>query len=166
MTDGGCLLVKKDLKSLITRAAAADMAAVSDLFDAQSARVFSICRALLPEEAAAEDAMVEVFTHIKAGGAPPDDLDPAIWMTDLARQVAGAQRKMDMRPPPPDLGARTRLGLALAALPDGQGEAIRAAYFNGAGYAMIAANEGIPLSKVRGWVRQGLETLIGEDRDE
>ena len=158
--------MKRKLTSLMARAAEEDSSAVSDLFDAQSARVFSICRAMLPLEAEAEAAMAEVFAHIKSGAEAPPDLDPTVWITDLTRQVAAAQRQMALHASPGEVGAATRLGRALAAMPDRRGEAIRAAYFDGAGYAVIAADFGIPLGQVRGWLRGGLESLMCEAADE
>ena len=75
--------------------------------------------------------------------APPDMLDPSSSVIDL--HIAAEER--------------SRLLACLAVLEARQQAAIRAAFFEGLTYEMLATRAGVPLGTMKSWIRRGLLRL-------
>ena len=164
------------------RLAAGERAALDEIYRATSAKLFGICLRILGDETEAEEALQEVYVSLWRGAArfDPSRASPIAWLAALARNRAidRLRRRGRSRSDAPleaaseiadsapladalaEAGAdRAHIFECLAALDANQGNAIRAAFFDGASYPELAARGGVPLGTMKSWVRRGLARL-------
>jgi len=158
-------------------------AAMADLYDRTSAKLYGICLRILGSEAEAEEVLQETYVTVwrKAGAFDQSKAGVITWLAVLARNKAidrlrrqrpGALAGLDAAADIPDTGAsalelledaqeRDRLSACIEELEARTGAAIRAAFLDGATYPDLATREGVPLGTMKSWIRRGLLRLRG-----
>ena len=170
------------LEGLILRCAAGERGAFSELYDRTAAKLFAVALRVLKDEAAAEDALQEIYVKIWRGARrfTPGGPSPMSWLIAIARNHAIDRLRVGRAAPAGPMGdaamavAETAPGpeaLALAAsesqrlaacldeLPGDRAAAIRGAYLDGDSYAVLAERHGVPLNTMRTWLRRALIAL-------
>ena len=165
-------------------AANGDQQAFADFYDLTQARLHGIVLGVLQNRALAEEVTQEVFVELWRLAPRFDATRGSVlgWASTIAHRravdrVRSEQARTDRedRQPPPmvppddhladDAAHRLdnqRVHAALAALPDGQREALTLAYFVGRSYREVAAELGLPEGTVKTRIRQGLRRLRDE----
>lgn len=167
---------------LVQRAASGERDALTDLYDQTSALVYSLALRILGDEPAAEDVVIEVYTHAwrMASTFEPTRGTASAWLLTLTRSRAidalRARRRNRAREPleaasevPSDAPGPEELNVtaerqrfvatALEALGNDQREAIELAYFSGLSHSEIAARLQQPLGTVKTRIRLGMIKL-------
>jgi RNA polymerase sigma-70 factor (ECF subfamily) len=171
------------LAGTLAAVADGDRAAMADLYDRTSGKLFGICLRLLGTEAEAEEALQETYVTVWRKAATFDSAKASAitWLAVLARNKA--IDRLRVRRPGPSAGLDEAAGIAdpgasaLEILEDAQerhrltgcldaleartGQMIRAAFLDGATYPELAAREGVPLATMKSWIRRGLLRLRG-----
>ena len=170
-------------RAAVIRMARGDGSAVAELYDRHARAIYSLALRILGDAGEAEDVVQDVFTQ---AWRQADRYDPARapvigWLLVMtrargldrlrARRSRIAPAALDVVAADPvdpgpgqDLQAigneeATRLRSALAALPDGQREAIELAYYKGLSQSDIAQELAQPLGTVKTRMRAGLLKL-------
>jgi RNA polymerase sigma-70 factor (ECF subfamily) len=144
------------------------------------AAVLSLCRSILRDPEAAEDATQEAFARAwrSAGSVDVRRGEPVAWLMTVARNSAlNIARVTRPEPvaeidqtagPAPEQEMVDRLWLqgALTRLPDREQEVIGLAYFSGLSHSQVAARTGEPLGTVKSRIRRALARLaeMAEER--
>ena len=173
---------RDELRGLLGQVVARDSAALKELYERTSAKLYGICLRLLRDEAEAQDVLREVYVTVwnKAISYDPARASAITWLATLARNrsidrlrrrraptdgLENALEIADERPSSLDVLEQAedalRLQRCLEQLEEKARSAIRAAFFDGATYPELAKREGIPLPTVKSWVRRGLIRLRG-----
>jgi RNA polymerase sigma factor (sigma-70 family) len=157
-------------------------AALADLYDRTSAKLFGICLRILGDRGEAEDALQEAFISVwnRAGSFDPDRSSPVTWLATIARNRAidrirssGRRRpasSLDVAAEVPDAAAdafsrleageeRGRLSGCMDELEQRHSDAIRTAFFDGLSYSELAERNGVPLGTMKSWIRRSLIKL-------
>ncbi|MGD9696154.1 MAG: sigma-70 family RNA polymerase sigma factor [Thermoleophilia bacterium] len=135
--------------------------------------VLGLCRAILRDPQAAEDAAQEAFARVWRFAATVDPRrgEPAGWLMTVARNSALNVARVTLPEPVPEpferpVPSREQemidalwLRGALTRLPDREREVIRLAYFAGLSHTQIAARVDEPLGTVKSRIRRGLARL-------
>jgi RNA polymerase sigma-70 factor (ECF subfamily) len=169
------------LAGTLAAIAGGDRAAMAELYQRTSGKLFGICLRLLGSEAEAEEALQETYVTVwrKAAMFDSGKASAITWLAVLARNKA-IDRLRVTRPRADagieeageiaDPGASAlellekaqegrRLTGCLDALERRTGHMIRAAFLDGASYPELAAREGVPLATMKSWIRRGLLRL-------
>jgi RNA polymerase sigma-70 factor (ECF subfamily) len=163
--------------------AGGDAAAMADLYGRTSAKLYGICLRILGSEAEAEEVLQDTYVTVWRKAAVFDEAKASAitWLAVMARNKAidrlrgrrpgteaGLDAAADIADAAPSALDRIeeaqehgRLGACLDELEDRTGEAIRAAFLDGATYPDLAARQGVPLATMKSWVRRGLLRLRG-----
>lgn len=170
------------IEGLIARAALKDRNAFSSLYDATSAKLFSVCLQVLNDREAAEDALQDSYIKIwsKADQYHTNGLSPMTWLITIARNTAidrlrsdrlnhnnfDAMKELADNTNNPEahsisLSERERIARCLEELESDKAEAVCGAYLHGLSYAELADRYHIPLNTVRTWLRRSLLKLKG-----
>lgn len=171
------------LADILGTVAAGDSAAMADLYERTSAKLFGIALRILGSRSEAEEALQEAYVTVwrKASAFDRSKASAITWLAILTRNKAidrlrgrrpGSTAGLDSAADIPDSGAsalerledaqeRRRLADCLDELEDRAGEAIRAAFLDGATYPDLAERQGVPLGTMKSWVRRGLLRLRG-----
>ena len=173
---------RDELRGLLGQVVARDSAALKELYERTSAKLYGICLRLLRDEAEAQDVLQEVYVTVwnKAISFDPARASAITWRATRARNrsidrlrrrraptdgLENALEIADERPSSLDVLEQAedalRLQRCLEQLEEKARSAIRAAFFDGATYPELAKREGIPLPTVKSWVRRGLIRLRG-----
>jgi RNA polymerase sigma-70 factor, ECF subfamily len=167
---------------LVQRAASGERDALTDLYDQTSALVYSLALRILGDEPAAEDVVIEVYTHAwrMASTFEPARGTASAWLLTVTRSRAidalRARRRNRAREPleaavevPSDAAGPEELNVAaerqrfvanaLESLGNDQREAIELAYFSGLSHSEIAARLQQPLGTVKTRIRLGMMKL-------
>lgn len=171
------------LAEVLARMAAGDGRALEALYDATSAQVYGWALRILRDEAAAEDAVLDVFTQVwkKAAQYDPARGSVRVWILALARSRAIDRFRAEKRRSRREDGIEAALGLAddaanpetaseasrrarvvrlaLESLPVEQRRAIEAAFYGGMTHVEVSEALGEPLGTVKTRIRTGLNTL-------
>ncbi|HYW17492.1 MAG TPA: sigma-70 family RNA polymerase sigma factor [Allosphingosinicella sp.] len=173
----------RPLADALTAVAGGDRAAMADLYQRTSSKLFGICLRLLGSEAEAEEALQETYVAVwrKAGLFDPAKASPITWLAILARNKAidrlrvrkpGSNAGLEEAADVVDPGASAldvledaqeshRLSGCLDELDARTGQMIRAAFLDGATYPDLAGREGVPVGTMKSWIRRGLLRLRG-----
>lgn len=173
---------------LVQRVASGERDALADLYDQTSHLVYSLALRILRDEPAAEDVVIEVYTHAwrAASTFQPERGSASAWLLTLTRSraidalrarrrnhagepIEAASEVQSEAPGPEDLNVAAErqrfVARALQALVSEQREAIELAYFSGLSHSEIAARLEQPLGTVKTRIRLGMmklrETLGG-----
>ena len=171
------------LAGLMTRIAAGERAALRQLYDSTSAKLFAVCLRILSDREESEDVLQEVYVTIWRRADRFDAARASVmtWVSTIARNraidrlrargpMAYADQVEDLDIPDGaesaesllvTAGERGRLQTCLAELDDRTERVIRTAFFEGVTYEALARRMDTPLGTVKSWVRRGLAKLKG-----
>ena len=170
---------RADLNASLLRVAAGDEAALKEVYDRTSAKLFGICLRILKTETEAEDVLREVYLSIwrRAGTFDPARSSPIIWIAALARNRAIDRLRINItrlretdgvEPPDPAPSALSdieasdelrRLENCLSALEPPQRQALRTAFFEGITYDALAQRMNVPPAAMKSSIRRSLMSL-------
>jgi RNA polymerase sigma factor (sigma-70 family) len=172
---------RQALQDALGRVAAGDSAALKQVYDATSAKLFGVCLRILNDRSEAEDVLQEVYTTVwaKAGQFEAGRASPITWLAALARNRAIDRLRqvgrrslspIDDAAAVPDDGVSAfdqlsasqealRLDGCLSQLEDVQQKAVRAAFFGGLTYEEVATTFAVPLGTMKSWIRRSLQKL-------
>jgi RNA polymerase sigma-70 factor (ECF subfamily) len=171
-----------DWTVLLQRIAAGDQLAMAELYDATSPLVFGLALRILSEKAAAEDAVVEVYSQVwaQANTYDPQRGTPLSWLLTLTRsraidllrarnrtqaveplETAGEVQSATPNPEESSVAAERHrfIRSALESLSEDQRQAIELAYFSDLSHTEIATRLGQPLGTVKTRIRAGMMRL-------
>lgn len=169
------------LASALVRVAAGERAALREVYSRTAAKLFGVCLRISQDREAAEDILQDVYLKVwnRAGRFDAGRASPISWLCAIARNAAIDWRRAqgravmvgeEMAAGVADKAAsaperieeaqmRARIFQCLEALEMRQGDAIRAAFFDGLTYAQLAERMKVPLGTMKSWVRRGLLQL-------
>lgn len=172
---------RDQLSAALARVGQGSQAALAEVYQRSSAKLFGICLRILGDRAEAEDALQDIYLNVwrKAGTFDPARASPITWLAALARNRSIDRRRArgsrDMAPvedaaevadTAPDALTLlseaedgVRISACLGELEDRQNRAIRAAFFDGLSYPELAERWAVPLGTMKSWIRRGLLRL-------
>lgn len=165
------------------RIAAGDRAALRQLYQATSAKLFGVCLRILSNRDESEDVLQEVYITIwrRADRFEAGRASVMTWISTIARNraidrlrargpLAYAEQveelEIDDGLPRADALLEAAqdgeaLGRCLSELDERTEKVIRTAFFEGVTYEALAARMQAPLGTVKSWIRRGLAKLKG-----
>lgn len=173
---------RTDIDALVLRVAEGDRQALKTLYERTAAKLYGICRRVLPDEADAQDALQEVFVLVwrKAARFDPAKASAITWLATLARNKAIDRVRVRREPSalldeadhvasdaPSQLEVveqaedAERLARCLDELDERARIMIKTAFLDGYSYPELASREGVPLATMKSWIRRGLIRLRG-----
>lgn len=171
------------LPAIVSRVAAGEEAALGQLYDVTSPKVFGLAYRILREREGAEEVTLDVYAQVwrEAARYDPARGSAMSWLLAIARTRAidslrsrrslrELEQPLESAPEPavgngdPEASAAERARAArarraLEQLPAEQRRAIETAFFGGLSHTEAAAVLGIPLGTVKTRIRTGLGTL-------
>jgi RNA polymerase sigma-70 factor (ECF subfamily) len=173
---------REQLSAAIIRLGKGEQSALSEIYQASSAKLFGICLRILGDHKEAEDALQDVYISLwkAADRFDPTRASPISWLASFARNRAidrlrtGKVRRgavpIDEAFALPDSAPladaiaidaerNARIHHCIAALQDNQADNIRSAFFEGRTYAELAEQADVPLGTMKSWIRRGLAKL-------
>jgi RNA polymerase sigma-70 factor (ECF subfamily) len=171
------------LAELMPRIADGDRAALRQLYQATSAKLFGVCLRILSNRDESEDVLQEVYITIwrRADRFEASRASVMAWISTIARNRAIDRlrargplaytepvEEMEIADEAPRAEALLEaaqsgeaLGKCLSELDDRTEKVIRTAFFEGVTYEALAARMDTPLGTVKSWIRRGLLKLKG-----
>ncbi len=172
---------RQRLADALVRAGNGDSAALREVHEKTSAKLFGICLRILADNSEAEDVLQEVYLTVWRRGSSfdPARASPITWLATLARNrsidrlrarpnikavdVEDAADVADGSRSAPELidasNEAKRLDGCLGQLDGQHATAVRTAFFEGVTYETLAAQAGVPLGTMKSWVRRSLLKL-------
>jgi len=172
---------RQALSDALQRVGQGDAAALKDVYDRTSAKLFGVCLRILGEPSESEDVLQEVYVTVwrRAGGFDPARARPITWLAAIARNRsidrARAAHPERYRPIEQGLAVadaapsaqvnleneedRQRLAHCLGGLDEPQQSAIKSAFLDGCTYEALAREAGVPLGTMKSWIRRALLKL-------
>lgn len=172
----------QDLVDLLAAVARGDRSALATLYERTSGKLYGICLRLMGSEQDAQDVLHDAYLTVWRNAArfDPAKASAITWLAVLTRNKAidrlrqrrgttepaeAAAELADEAPSALDTierdQDRQRLTNCLEQLDDRARTMIRSAFFTGASYPELAAQEGVPLGTMKSWIRRGLISLKG-----
>jgi RNA polymerase sigma factor (sigma-70 family) len=171
------------LTPLMPRIAAGDRAALRQLYELTSSKLFAVCLRILSDREESEDVLQEVYVTIwrRADRFDAGRASVMTWISTIARNraidrlrargpLARAEPVDDMEIADGSDSAETllsasddrrRLNHCLGELDKRTETVIRTAFFEGVTYDALAKRMDQPLGTVKSWIRRGLAKLKG-----
>jgi RNA polymerase sigma-70 factor (ECF subfamily) len=171
------------LSALMSRVASGEQAALRQLYEATSAKLFAVCLRILSDREEAEDVLQEVYVTVwrRADRFDSGRASVMTWVSTIARNraidrlrargpMAYADQVEALEIPDGQVsaealleakGERGRLLDCLSELDERTAKVIRTAFFEGVTYEALARRMETPLGTVKSWVRRGLARLKG-----
>ncbi|MGV8955086.1 MAG: sigma-70 family RNA polymerase sigma factor [Cypionkella sp.] len=172
---------RQALVANLKRVAGGDRAALKDVYDATSAKLFGVCLRILGNRSEAEDVLQEVYITVwsKADRFDADRASPITWLAALARNRAidrqrqigrRSFRTIDEANDVPD-GAESsltslvrgedarQLQACMSELDAVHQAALRSAFFEGLTYQDVAERHNVPTGTMKSWIRRSLLKL-------
>jgi RNA polymerase sigma factor (sigma-70 family) len=171
------------LAALMGRVAQGERAALRQLYDATSAKLFAVCLRILSDREEAEDVLQEVYVTVWRRADRFDAARASVmtWVSTIARNraidrlrargpLAYADQVEELEIPDGGISAESllvtageegRLHRCLSELDPRTETVIRTAFFEGVTYEALARRMETPLGTVKSWVRRGLAKLKG-----
>jgi len=172
---------REALSTALSRIGQGEAAALKELYEKTSGKLFGICLRILGEPSEAEDVLQEVYLTVWRNAATFERgrASPITWLSTIARNRAIDHLRM-RRPervapieaalaisdaaPSAQLGLEaiedsTQLQACLAELDPPLQGAIRAAFLDGHTYEVLARKAGVPLGTMKSWIRRSLIKL-------
>ncbi len=173
---------RQRLSAALQQVAQGDQAALRQVYDLTSAKLFGVCLRILGDRSEAEDVLQDIYLTVwRRAGAfdPARGVSPITWLAALARNRAIDRLRASKGHlnRPLELAAETRDPTPLASetlqqrqdsrgLADCLGELeadhagyIRAAFFDGHTYVALAEAANVPLGTMKSWIRRALMRL-------
>lgn len=173
----------EELAGLMRRCASGERAALRQLYEATSSKLFAICLRILSDREEAEDVLQEVYVTVWRRADRFDAARASVmtWVSTIARNrsidrlrargpMAYADQVEELEIPDGAVSAEallvaagedSRLHGCLAQLDPRTETVIRTAFFEGVTYEALARRMDTPLGTVKSWVRRGLAKLKG-----
>jgi RNA polymerase sigma-70 factor (ECF subfamily) len=167
----------------MARVAVGERAALRQLYEATSAKLFAVCLRILSDRQESEDVLQEVYVTIwrRADRFDVGRASVMTWVSTIARNraidrlrarspMAYADQVEDLQIPDGAVSAEAllvaageagRLHHCLSELDERTEKVIRTAFFEGVTYEALALRMDTPLGTVKSWVRRGLAKLKG-----
>ncbi|BDA82545.1 RNA polymerase sigma factor [Aureimonas sp. SA4125] len=162
--------------------AGGDRAALRDIYERTSAKLFGVCLRILPDREEAEDVLQDVYLTVwnKAERFDPSRASPITWLATIARNRAIDRQRalgprafhraiddaLDVAEDAPDVLTQMerveenrQLTACLETLDARTRGAIVSAFFGGRTYETLAADESLPLGTMKSLIRRGLQRL-------
>lgn len=170
------------IETFIARVALGNREAFSQLYDATSAKLFSVCLRVLNDRELAEDVLQEAFLKVWSSAAQyqANGLSPMTWLITIARNTAIDRRRASpalyessdeiesvadhARGPEEEsilLSEQGNIARCLDELENDKAEAVRSVYLQGLTYAELADRFEVPVNTMRTWLRRSLLSLRG-----
>jgi RNA polymerase sigma-70 factor (ECF subfamily) len=171
---------ESEIAALIQRLALRDRAALAQLYNAVSPKLFGVCMRILRDRSDAEDALQEVFVKIwqRADRFSLAGTSPVGWMVAIARNHS-IDRLRSRKPSGDSLDAAReiadtgrdpeahtvlksegrRVDRCMGELEADRADAVRSAYVEGLSYQELAERYSVPLNTMRTWLRRSLLKL-------
>lgn len=172
---------RDELRAALHDVGLGDAAALKQVYDRTSAKLFGVCLRILGERSEAEDVLQEVYLSVWRNSAAfdPGRASPITWLATIARNRAidrlrarrpvrsdGIDSALDVPDPAPSAQIRLettetvqRLEGCVGELESRYREAIRAAFLDGHTYETLSARAGVPLGTMKSWIRRSLMKL-------
>jgi RNA polymerase sigma factor (sigma-70 family) len=173
---------RSQLAAALVRTGTGDRAALRQVYEDSSAKLFGILLRILKDRNEAEDVLQDVYVTVwrKAALYNPERASPITWLVAIARNRAidrlrsgtmksrtasldDATNVRDTTPGALDMVVKAeqqaRLGHCLSELEEKTSQAIRAAFLDGLTYEQLAEKMGVPLGTMKSWIRRGLLKL-------
>jgi RNA polymerase sigma-70 factor (ECF subfamily) len=177
---------REALRQALSRVARGEAAALKDVYDRTSAKLFGVCLRILREPSEAEDVLQEVYVNVWRNAAAFDRArgSPITWLATIARNraidrlrarggpaagrrgVEPIEAALAIADPAPsaeaaleDADRRDQLRHCLDELDGVHQRAIRGAFLEGATYEALALQAGVPLGTMKSWIRRALLRL-------
>jgi len=172
---------REALADCLQRVGAGEAAALKEVYQQTSAKLFGIALRILGEPAEAEDVLQDIYTTVwrKAGTFDAQRASPITWLATIARnrsidrlraRPAGRSLPIEMAlhvaDDAPSADARLegaqnigRLHGCLGELEAVHQDAVRAAFLDGQTYEALARRAGVPLGTMKSWIRRSLARL-------
>ncbi len=169
------------LSDALRRVGQGEAAALKEVYDRTSAKLFGVCLRILGEPSESEDVLQDVYITVwrNAGGFDPRRASPITWLATIARnraidrvrtrhpgRFAPAELGLDVADAAPSALAnleddedRRRLAQCLGGLEEPQQSAIKRAFLDGFTYEALAGEAGVPLGTMKSWIRRALLKL-------
>jgi len=173
--------VERTWTGYVRRIAAADQAALADLYDASNRLIYGMALRILGNPADAEEVTLDIYTQVWRSASSFDDRRGSViaWLTTMARSRAVDRLRsatnrsrregplLDLNTPAaaPTLvqpGVGQEVQAALGTLAPEQREAIELAYWYGYSHSELAARLRQPLGTVKTRIRTGMIKLRSE----
>ncbi len=169
-----------EIAVLIQRLALRDRAALAQLYNAVSPKLFGVCLRILRDRPDAEDALQEVFIKVwqRADRFSLVGTSPVGWLVAIARNhcidrlrsrkpsgdsLDAAHEIADTGPDPEArtvlIGEGRRIDRCMRELEADRADAVRSAYVEGLSYQELAERYSVPLNTMRTWLRRSLLKL-------
>jgi RNA polymerase sigma factor (sigma-70 family) len=171
------------LADLLPRIASGDRAALRQLYQATSPKLFAVCLRILSNRDESEDVLQEVYLTIwrRADRFDAGRASVMTWISTIARNraidrlrargplaYAGPVDELEIEDRAPRAEAlleaaqdRAALAACLSELDERTQRVIRTAFFEGVTYEALALQMDTPLGTVKSWIRRGLLKLKG-----
>jgi RNA polymerase sigma-70 factor (ECF subfamily) len=168
---------------MMARVAAGERAALRQLYEATSAKLFGVCLRILSDRDESEDVLQEVYLTVwrRADRFEPGRASVMTWISTIARNraidrlrargpLANADTLEDVEIADGAPSAEAQVAAAqsdsalarcLEELDVRTAGIIRTAFFGGVTYEALAVGAGAPLGTVKSWIRRGLIKLRG-----
>jgi len=172
---------REALGDALLRVGAGDSAALKEVYERTSAKLFGVCLRILGEPSEAEDVLQEVYVSVwrNAGAFNAERASPITWLAAIARNRAidrvRARRPDRFAPAEAAIALADGAPSALARLEASEGSAqlfgclgelerahqsaVRSAFLDGLTYETLARQSGVPLGTMKSWIRRSLLKL-------
>jgi RNA polymerase sigma-70 factor (ECF subfamily) len=172
---------RETLRRALRGTARGDQAALRQVYDLTSAKLFGICMRILHDTSEAEDVLQEVYITVwkRADRFDPERASPITWLAAIARNRAidkvrarrpGRSEPMERAEHVADAaasaeeavivaGENARLFGCLDELEPQHRSAVRTAFLDGKTYEELALAAGVPLGTMKSWIRRSLMRL-------
>jgi RNA polymerase sigma-70 factor (ECF subfamily) len=169
------------LTQSLRKVAQGDRAALREVYQRTSAKLFGVCIRILNDRQEAEDVLQDVYLMVwrRAESFDPAKASPITWLVSVARNrsidrlragggrsLADIDEAMGIPDAGPDPAAQTlanaehsRLAGCIEALDPKHAAALRTAFFEGLTYEALAKLAGVPVGVMKGWIRRSLTSL-------
>ena len=169
------------LAQALRRVAERDAAALREVYDQTSAKLFGVCLRILGEPSEAEDVLQEVYSTVwrRAETFDSGRASAVTWLAAIARnrsidrvrarpatRPASIDTVLDLADDTPsaevqlqDAQDSERLYGCLDELEAVHRNAIRRAFLDGFTYEVLAQQAGVPLGTMKSWIRRSLLKL-------
>ena len=169
------------LSAALQQVGSGDAAALKEVYDRTSAKLFGVCLRILGEPTEAEDVLQEVYVAVwrNAAAFNADRASPISWLAAIARNrsidrvrarhpdraidIDAARDIADAAPLASSVLEASqesqRLSGCLGELDRQHQAAIRAAFLDGHTYEALASQAGVPLGTMKSWIRRSLNRL-------
>lgn len=172
----------QELVELLGAVAAGERSALAAVYARTSAKLYGICLRMMGSEADAQDVLHDVYLTVwrNADRFDPAKASPITWLAAITRNKAIDRLRQRRAVLEPDGAAaeladegpsaldvivedqeRKRLARCLEQIDERARNVIRSAFFRGATYAELAAEQEVPLGTMKSWIRRGLISLRG-----